>query len=144
APAGRGRGPAGQGGAPAGQGRAPAGRMRRVLGQRGGEGGRAGEEEVLLGGVARGPRGDGVLGGGLLRPSQSAQEVGAHGVEGVVARERQRVDRLQGGGGTVDLGQRNRPVQRHHRRGLEGEECVIGRQDAAPVGVRGGRSGAVD
>jgi len=46
----------------------------------------------------------------------------------------QRLQRPQAGGGTVDHCQRDRPVERDDRRGLEREQVVVELQHVRPVG----------
>ena len=68
--------------------------------------------------------------------ARGAQQIGADGVEQVVALERQGIETASAGAGTVDLGERDGAVQRR-RRGPRGErdQLVVEREDLPPVGV---------
>ena len=94
----------------------------------------------------RGKRAGNVVGGrGFLVAAEAAQQVGACGVEQVVAVQGQRtqvVHRGQSRGGTANFGERDGAVERDYRSRREHVELVVERQDGAPVGaVEAGREG---
>src|SRR5207302_424136 len=69
------------------------------------------------------------------------QQIGADRVEQVVAGEVEIVDQRQRGCGAVDLGDRDRAVQRNDRTGGQCGELVVELQDLPPV--RRGSGGGV-
>jgi hypothetical protein len=73
--------------------------------------------------------------------AQAAQQVGADRVEQVVPAEIEAVHDGEGGGRALDLGHRDRAVERDHRARRDGQQLVVQRQDLIPVG--GGRDGRV-
>src|SRR5258708_38469133 len=82
-------------------------------------------------------QGNAVGGAGLLGAPQGAQELGAGGVEEVVAVERraQRVDLIQRLRRAVDMRRGDGPVGPHHRRRRDAQEGVVEGDDLRPVGV---------
>ncbi len=95
-------------------------------------------EEGLFGRV-RGKRAGHVVGGrGFLVAAEAAQQVGACGVEQVVAVQGWRtqvVHRGQSRGGTANFGERDGAVERDYRSRRERVELVVERRDGAPVGA---------
>src|SRR6266498_1329364 len=118
----------------------PAAGLRLDLGQ-------AAREEGALDRVGGQGQGAAVGGGRLGDAAEAAQQVGAGGVEEVVAVQR------AGGGELLDPGEallravghgdRDRAVQLHDGRGGHAAQGVVERQDAGPVGGLGAGGGGV-
>ena len=70
-------------------------------------------------------------------PAQPAQEVGPRRVVRVVPVEVEAVDDRQSGRRSLDLGQRDGPVERDDGGGGHGVQLVVEGEHLAPVGVRG-------
>ena len=62
----------------------------------------------------------------------------------VVALEGKLVDQRERGGGPLNLSNRDRAVERHHRRGRYREQPVVEDDDLRPVGLLERRSVGVD
>src|SRR3954471_5886702 len=102
------------------------------------------EKKLALGLVGR-PGGRRLVGGGGLGvAAQAPQEVGADGVEYVVAVEVERVHQREGGAGAAELGHRHGAVECDDGARGERQQLVVERDDLAPVGVGRGRRVAVD
>ena len=76
----------------------------------------------------------------ILRPrlgaaAQPSQEVGSGGVPRVISGEGERVDDRQRDIWAIELGDRDRPVERDDRGRRDGEQLVVQRDDLRPVGV---------
>src|SRR5581483_634259 len=105
--------------------------------------GQAGGQELALGGVLGSVQGGLILACRFRVAAEAAQQVGADGVEQVVAVQVQFVDQVERAARAVDLGDRDRAVQRDDWGGRVREQLVVEREDLGPVGVRGGRCVAV-
>ena len=72
----------------------------------------------------------------FVRPAEPAQQIGADDVEHVVPAQVQVVDQPQGRARAVDLGHRDRTVQRHHRGRLQRQQVraqVVWSKHQGPV-----------
>jgi hypothetical protein len=72
---------------------------------------------------------------GFVGAPESAKQIGANGVEQVVAIKAQRIDERQRGAGTLDFGDRDGAVKCDDGSRSHHDELVVERENLAPVGL---------
>ena len=103
-----------------------------------------GQEERLFDGVVAAIDGPVERRSGLPGAVEPREQLAADGVEEVIGIQVERVHQGQRSGRSVDLGDRDSPVQGDDGAGVEGAQQVVERDDLRPVRVPGRRGVTVD